>query len=253
MYNARPLSVDEAPRLYQILNELSRRAEIRNLPQIYYVPSQLMNAFAVGTRDNAAIALTDGLLRNFNRTELIGILAHEISHVRNNDMKVMAVADVISRVTTIFSQVGIMLLFLNFPLLALGKAAISWFAVFLLIFAPTLSSLLQLALSRTREFNADIGAAVISGDPKGLAQALQKLEYYKCSMFERILMPGHKIPDPSLLRSHPKTEERVRRLLSLTEQKDRLLTADRDTIDIAPPGISHIKSSPRWRISGLWY
>jgi heat shock protein HtpX len=252
MYNARPLSVDDAPKLYRILNELCRRAEIRNLPRIYYIPSKLMNAFAVGTRDNAGIAITDGLLRNFNWMELIGILAHEISHVRNNDMKVMAVADVISRVTTIFSHVGIMLLFLNFPLLALGKVAISWIAVFLLIFAPTLSSLLQLALSRTREFNADLGAATISGDPKGLAQALQKLEYYKCNMFERILMPGHSIPDPSILRSHPKTEERVRRLLSLTEEKTKVKAVDSDLFEL-PSDLSQIKSNPRWRISGLWY
>jgi len=253
MYRARPLSTAEAPELYSIIRELSSRAGLPSVPALYYVPSQIMNAFTVGTRERAAIGITDGLLRTLSLRELIGVLAHEVSHIRNNDMKVMGLADIVSRLTGLLSTVGQVLLFVNLPLLLTGMATFSWAAIILLITAPSLSGLLQLALSRTREFDADLDAARLTGDPRGLASALQKLDTYKASILERIFLPGRNIPDPSIFRTHPSTLERVRRLLDLAE--DESLFMDHELLDRFDmlSGIPRLRRKPRWYVSGLWY
>ncbi|MFQ5713372.1 MAG: zinc metalloprotease HtpX [Candidatus Scalinduaceae bacterium] len=115
MYNGKSLAYHEASRLYDILSELSIRAQLDSIPHLYYLPSKIMNAFAVGSREDAAIGITDGMLRHLNLRELTGILAHEVSHIRNNDMKVMGTADMISRLTNAFSTVGQFLLIINLP------------------------------------------------------------------------------------------------------------------------------------------
>lgn len=216
---ARPLSVAEAPGLYALIKTLALRAKLPTLPQLYYLPTQAMNAFTVGNRRQASIAITDGLLRGLTRRELTGVLAHEVSHIDNNDMWVMTLADTVNRLTSSFSLFGQILLFINLPLILLGKSGFSWLAILLLVFAPTLSVLLQLALSRTREFDADLGAAQITHDPLGLASALKKLHHYHSGSLRRLLMPGRPIPDSSMLRTHPKSEERIRRLVSLAERQ----------------------------------
>jgi heat shock protein HtpX len=108
---------------------------------------------------------------------------------------------------------GQFLLILNFPLLLAGYYTISWTALFLLIFAPTISTMLQLALSRTREYNADFGAAELTGTPEYLASALAKMERYRRSYFKHLLWPGYtKAPHSPLMKTHPPTAERIRRL-----------------------------------------
>lgn len=254
MYNARQLSMYDTPRLFRIKGELARRADLPAVPGLYYIPSRVMNAFSVGSRDNAAIGITDGLLRGLNMRELTGILAHEMSHIRNNDMRVMGIADVMSRVTGLFSNIGQILIFFNLPLLLIGAVTISWFAIFLLVTAPLLSGLLQLAISRTREFDADLDAARITGDPEGLASALQKMDRYKSNIFERIFFPGRSIPDPSLLRTHPQTDERVKRLLQLTGYKHPRIIHEPEESFIFPAFMFQVSRDPRWRrISGLWF
>jgi heat shock protein HtpX len=218
MLGARPLATSEAPGLYRPVQELTRRAHLPSVPRIYYIPNQRMNAFSVGRRDNAAIGVTDGLLRRLSDRELTGVLAHEVTHIQRNDMRVMGFAHLINRVTGMLSSLGQTLLLLNLPLLLLGAVPISWFAILLLIVAPTVSGLLQLALSRTREFDADLGAAQLTGDPVGLAMALRKMEQNEASILERVFFPGYRrAPDPSMFRTHPQTDERVRRLLELTD------------------------------------
>jgi heat shock protein HtpX len=184
---ARSLSVAEAPGLYALVKTLALRAKLPMLPQLYYMPTQAMNAFTVGNRRQAMIAVTDGLLRGLTRRELTGVLAHEVSHIDNNDMWVMTLADTVNRLTSSFSLFGQVLLFINLPLVLLGKSGFSWLAILLLVFAPTLSVLLQLALSRTREFDADLGAAQITHDPLGLASALKKLHHYHSGSLRRVL------------------------------------------------------------------
>ncbi len=251
LVKARPLAVQEAPGLYQLIETLARRADLPKMPRLYYVPDRMMNAFAVGRRDEAAIGLTEGLLRHLSRRELAGVLAHEISHIRHNDMRVMSVAALISHLTSLFSSFGQLLLFLNLPLLLFGRTAVSWFAILLLLVAPLLSSLLQLALSRTREFEADLGAAHLTGDPEGLATALQKMAYYQDNLFKRILMPGHKAPDPSLFRTHPRTDERVNRLRQLVVSNEPWLIQPPETPVARPAPISPISRRSPWQTGGL--
>lgn len=251
LYNARPLSPAEAPGLFQIVNELARRAGLTRVPEIFYIRSSAMNAFSLGSSKDAGVALTDGLLRAMNIRELTGILAHELSHVRGNDMRVMGLADIISRMTSFLSLTGQILLLINLPLLLTGQLTISWWLILLLIFSPNAVALLQLGLSRSREFNADLDAARLTGDPRGLASALSKLERAERSLLSRLLMPGRKVPVPSVLRTHPDTQERIRRLLELEGRasahppEERLrMPGDLDS----PPG-----RPPRRRWTGLWY
>ncbi len=246
---ARPLSVAEAPGLYALVKTLALRAKLPTLPQLYYIPTQAMNAFTVGNRRQAMIAITDGLLRGLTRRELAGVLAHEVSHVDNNDIWVMTLADTVNRLTSSFSLFGQVLLFINLPLILLGKSGFSWLAILLLVFAPTLSVLLQLALSRTREFDADLGAAQITHDPLGLASALKKLHHYHSGSLKRVLMPGRPIPDSSMLRTHPKSEERIRRLVSLAERQpgttESFPPIDEDLVAF-PPRLSLGPRLPQW-------
>ncbi|MGC9520701.1 MAG: zinc metalloprotease HtpX [Anaerolineae bacterium] len=253
MYGAKPVAPSGAPNIYRILEDMADRAELPRTPRLYYIPSRMMNAFSVGRRDDAAIAVTDGMLRNLNRRELIGVLAHEIAHIRDGDMRVMAFADVISRITGLLSSLGQVLLILNLPLLLMGMPPISWFAVLLLMAAPTLTGLLQLALSRTRELQADISAARLSGDPEGLASALAKMERQEAGLLRRVLLPGYRVPDPSLFRTHPETEERIQRLLELRDLPHERVTLEDVRADELPADLPEPRTHPRWHITGLWH
>jgi len=253
MYRARPLTANEAPALYQVMEELARRAQLPFVPVLYYIPSQMLNAFAVGTRRNAAIGLTDGILRGLTLRELTGVLAHEMSHIRNNDMRSMNIADVISRITNLFSTFGKFLLLLNFPLILMGSATISWWAILLLIFAPMLSGLLQLALSRTREFDADLDAMQLTHDPVGLMTALQKLEHYATNIFQQVLFPGRGVPDPSIFRTHPHTKDRIARLQELNPQEYQPLAMPTQSPFVLPGHFNQVTRRPGWRMMSLWY
>lgn len=256
LYGAREIHPREAPELYRIVEALARRAELPRAPRLHYIPSRILNAFAVGSRNDAAIAVTDGLLRTLGMRELVGVLGHELSHVRHNDMWVMGLADAVTRITLALSQAGILLLLLMLPMAWLGEMQISLslLAVLILIVAPLISTLLQLALSRTREYDADLGGAELTGDPRGLASALDKLERYQGGWVERIFVTGRRVPDPSVLRTHPPTQERIRRLLALAPEQVPAprLRMPRHGLSMLEqwPGIAH---GPRWHWNGLWY
>jgi heat shock protein HtpX len=237
IYGARPLAPYEVPSLYRTVQGLSERAGLPASPQLYYVPSRAMNAFSVGTRDDPALGVTDGLLRSLSPRELTGVLAHEITHIHQNDVRVMSFADLIGRATGLLSALGQFLLFLNLPLLLMGRAPVSWLAVVLLLIAPSLSGLLRLALSRAREVDADLGAARLTGDPLGLASALRKMECYGASWLDRMLRP-YRTPSRSLLRTHPDTEERVARLLDVAGQQRRDASNDLDGLFTCPGNLA---------------
>lgn len=256
MYGARALGPRQAPVLWQVLAQLTERAGLPNQPELYYVPSRMLNAFAVGTKQNPAIAITDGLIRQLSMRELIGVLAHEISHIRSNDLWVMGLADIFSRGTSLLSLMGQLLLLLNLPLILLTDVTINWFAILLLIFAPSISALAQLALSRTREYDADLGAARLTGDPEGLADALARIEQIQGGWMERIFLPGRRVPEPSILRTHPHTDERIARLQALKPQTigtvlPQLRTVDRP--DIEALFGARVARRPRWHVNGLWH
>jgi heat shock protein HtpX len=216
MYKAREVTPAEFPTAARIIAQLAGRAGLPSVPRLYIIPSRLMNAFAVGRREQAAIAVTDALARTLTPRELAGVLAHEVSHVAHEDVKVMALADMVSRFTSVMSTVGLISLFLNIGSYASGAGSgVPWLAVVVLLGAPTVGGLIQMALSRTREFDADLGAAMLTGDPDGLASALTKLERVQGRIWESILLPGGRIPDPSVLRSHPLTRDRIARLMQL--------------------------------------
>ena len=215
LYRGHWVGPREAPELHEVLADLSARAGLRCVPRIFYIHSRVMNAFATGGPDDAVVAVSDGLLRGLRPRELTAVLAHEVSHIANGDIQVMAFADMVSRIASMLSLAGRLLLVLSLPLLLLGGVPIPWLGIVILLSAPTLSALVQLALSRNREYDADLGAAELTGDPVGLASALDRLERYQGRLWERILMPDWRVPDPSLLRTHPETGERIARLLEL--------------------------------------
>ncbi len=216
MHRAQPVSYAQAPALYQLVHGLAQRAELRRGPDLYLVPSPTLNAFAVGNADESAIGVTHGLLQTLDRQELAGVLAHEISHIRHRDLWVMGLAQLIGRMTRSLSWLGQLILVLSLPALFMGGFQVPLSAVLLLIAAPTLSSLLLLALSRTRELEADLGAARLTGDPLGLASALAKLEARQGGWW-RFLFPMPRRTS-SFLDSHPATVERIERLRSLVDR-----------------------------------
>jgi heat shock protein HtpX len=252
LYGATRLTQSRFPQGFAILQELVRRAGLEHMPSFWYVPSPILNAFTMGRGENVAVAVTDGMINSLNAREFAGVLAHELSHIRNGDLWVMMLADSIGRLTHLMTVAGAILLVLNLPLLIFGVAQISWAFILLLLFAPTIANLLQMGLSRTREYDADLEAAALTGDPAGLASALRKLEQQDVTLFERIFMPGRRLPEPSLLRSHPPTEERIRRLLSLYPSDSIDQFGENEPFELGG-GDGPIDRRPRWRMTGLWH
>jgi len=223
MYKAQEVDRRQFSQGHLILDQLMERSGMEQRPSLHIVPSKMMNAFAVGRKNNAAIAMTDRLVRAMTPRELAGVMAHELAHIKNEDVRVMAIADMVSRFTSMLSTFGLFALFINLPsILFGGGAAIPWIAVIVLMGAPTVGGLLQLALSRTREYDADLGAALLTGDPDGLASALMKLEKAQGRHWEGMVLPGGRDPNPSILRSHPKTEDRVERLMALKASRGKI-------------------------------
>lgn len=254
MYRGVPLAPRQAPGLYDILSFLAQRAGLARVPRLYYVPSNVMNAFAVGDRNEAAIAVSDGLLRRLTAGEMAGVLAHEMAHISNNDIRIMGFADLASRATSLLSTLGQLLVIANLPLMLFGAVSLPWLPVLALVFAPTLSGLAQLALSRTREYDADAVAARLLGDPTPLMSALRRMERIQGRFIERILLPGQRIPDPSLLRSHPLTADRLARLSALREQiLAEELPASLRAASLPGRMVAAKPIQPRWHLNGLWY
>jgi len=246
-YGARRLDAAAFPQGVAVLAALARRAALPRPPELWYVPSRLPNAFAMGRPEDSAICVTDGLLRLLDARELAAVLAHEVAHIAHRDLWIMGMADAMSRVVSVASWAGQLTLLLNLPLLAAGLAVVPWGAVLLLVFSPTVMALLQLALSRSREFDADLGAVRLTGDPEGLAAALVKLERRTGRFWEEILLPGRRIPEPSLLRTHPPTRERVARLRALAAARQDRLPEGPAWLPPAEP------APPRFHRSGLFY
>lgn len=252
MFNARPVDPARAHGLMGLVRDLAARAGLPAVPRVYIIPSPTLNAFAVGTPSRCFVGITEGLLSRLDQREVAGVLAHEIAHVRNNDIWVMSLADVLTRLTRAMSFAAIVLFFIGVPASLMLGRPVPWLAIALLYFAPTLSSLLQLALSRAREYDADLGGATLTGDPQALASALNKLERYQGRFWEDFALPGRRIPLPSVLRTHPQTSRRISRLMELSAT----------TMPAAPPlpipsgtlaSFAAFPRQPRFHRSGFWY
>jgi heat shock protein HtpX len=213
IFGGRHLAVHQVPQLYGLVQPLAKRAGLNRLPQLVYLPKPEMIAFTMGGDGQAAIALSRGLLDYLTPRELSAVLAHEIAHIRNQDTRWLAFSSLLSRLTDSLAFFGQMLLFLNLPFLLSGELIVGWHIIAVLLAAPMVSLLLQLALSRKKEFAADAFAAALTQDPAALGNALIKIEQAERNWFRRMLPLRSGASE--WLRTHPATSERVRRLKAM--------------------------------------
>lgn len=255
LYRGTLVPRDPQSQLSSLLDVLTYRAELPQRPQLYVIPSMTLNAFATGSPHHSAIAITEGLLRRLSLREISGVLAHEISHIRNNDLQVMGQADVVTRFLQLLWYLALALAVMNLFAMLQGEKVVSWLTVLLLYTAPAVSSLLQLGLSRTREFEADADAVALTGDAMGLASALRRLETYTGHFWEDLMfpVPARRVPQPSLLRTHPTTEDRVQRLLALDAEArhEPIVIVEQPMVSLA--GVGPIAMRPRYRWPGIWF
>jgi heat shock protein HtpX len=219
--NARAMTRWEAPTIYRIRDELCQTAGIELPPLLSRVRGQVPAAFTIGSGATAIIVLSQSLIETMSAREIRGILAHDIIHLRNGDLALMQLAAAVGRLTRVLSQIAFLLAFLGLMLRAVSVTAFPLPPLLVLAVAPLGVSLLQLALSREREAEADLEAAELTGDPYGLASALIKMRNQEQAILRRWYPGMIPLRMPSLLRDHPATEERIRRLLAMSPATDR--------------------------------
>lgn len=223
MYNAQEVDESSAPQFYGMVRELAQRAELP-MPRVYLIDEAAPNAFATGRNpNNAAVAATTGILRVLSERELRGVMAHELAHVKHRDILISTISA---------TMAGAISMLANFAMIFggrdnEGRPANPIVGLLVMLLAPLAASLIQMAISRAREFEADRGGAEISGDPQALASALQKIHRYAQGMpmevAERhpetaqmmIMNPLSGGGLRGLFSTHPSTEERVERLLAM--------------------------------------
>ncbi|MQA66033.1 MAG: zinc metalloprotease HtpX [Alphaproteobacteria bacterium] len=219
MYNAREVDRRSAPGFYGIVEQLAANAELP-MPRVYTIENDQPNAFATGRNpENAAVAATTGLLHHLSHEEIAGVMAHELAHVRNRDTLIQTIT------ATIAGAIGMLAQFAFFfgggnrnnPLGIVG-------ALLIMILAPIMAMMVQMAISRTREYEADRIGATISGQPLWLASALERIdamargvdnlaaERNPATAHMFIINPLHAHAVDSLFSTHPSTESRVHRL-----------------------------------------
>ena len=225
MYNAQEVDRESAPELYGLVEKLAGRAELP-MPRVYVINENAPNAFATGRNpSNAAVAVTTGLMRVLDYNEIAGVLGHELAHVKHRDILISTIAATMATVISYAANIA------------------QWAAIFgggrssdddrggiiglivTAIIAPIAAALIQMAISRSREYSADEGGAEICGNPNDLAAALEKIEYYAvhgaplpeatpATAHMCIINPltGRDISFKSLFSTHPDTQERIARL-----------------------------------------
>ncbi len=211
---ATPLRYYEAPQLHEIIGALSTRAGLTSVPMLYYIRSRTPNAATIGRKDEPVIVVTEGLLDTLSVREVTGVLAHEIAHIRNNDLQVFVFAEIMKQLTIALSRFVWFLLIIQLPFVFFSRFMVSIDLLLWLAAAPILVFVIQLALLRTREFAADLGAAELTGDPEGLASALYRVSNPTRNVLG-MLFPVPQRPESSVFRTHPAVETRMRRLLEL--------------------------------------
>ncbi len=254
LYRARLVTPDDS-QLSSLVDVISWRAGLPRRPDLYLIPSLTIYAFAAGTEERPAIAISEGLVRRLTLREIAGVIAHETSHIRNGDLWIMGLADVAARVLQGISYLAIALAGLNLVIEMRGGETLSWAGIALLYLTPAILNMLQLALSRAREYEADRQAAALTGDALGLASALRRVDIYTGHFLEDLTppVPARRVPQPSLLRTHPPAEERVARLLALDSPPaaDPLVIVERPMMSLVGMGPATLR--PRYRWPGLWY
>ncbi|MDR2926292.1 MAG: zinc metalloprotease HtpX [Azoarcus sp.] len=220
MYRAQEVSADTSPYLYNIVKELAQRAELP-MPKVYIIDEEQPNAFATGRNpEHAAVAATSGILRLLSERELRGVMAHELAHVKHRDILISTIAATVAGAISALAQFGMFFGGRDSEHRPHPAAQI-----LVMLLAPMAAMLIQMAISRTREFAADRGGAAFSSDPDALADALLKIESYVKGGVPLHAAEEHPataqmmIVNPllggglrSLFSTHPATQERVARL-----------------------------------------
>lgn len=248
MYQAQPLPRWVAPRLHETVDVLARRAGLRRGPDVFYLASRHSNAFVVGGQEDPALALTDGLLRRLDDRQLIGVIAHELGHLHNGDTSITSLSDLVARLAQWTGWVGLWSAIATVPLAIRQGTLMPLLLSLLLVVLPMVVTLMQLALSRSREYDADLEAVRLTGDPEGLARALIVLDISDRRIWERILVRRSRAPDPLLLQTHPRTADRVRRLRAQQVRLSEHRWAQRNgpNFTVAP-----VAKRPRLRRTGI--
>jgi heat shock protein HtpX len=222
MYRAQPVSREQAPQLFDILERLTARAEIP-MPRVYILPEDAPNAFATG-RDprHAAVAVTHGILKLLSPEELEGVLAHELAHVRNRDILIGSVAATLAAAVMVLARMAQFAAWFGGGHREERGSSNPIALLATVILAPLAAMLIQMAVSRSREYEADASGAEMTRNPYGLASALQKLEEYgkRIPMANASPASSHLfIVRPftggwltGLFSTHPPIRERIRRL-----------------------------------------
>ena len=253
LYRAQMIHPRDAPQLYEIISRLAKRANLKKVPDLCYIPGKIINAFTTGLNDSAIIALSEGMFKQLNTREITGVLAHEVSHIHRNDLFVMLLADIMSRLTSIMAFTGYILIWIYIPLFIFTDAEAPWILLIVLMLAPSLSFLMQLALSRVHEFGADLEAARLTNDPLGLASALEKIERYQGNWVDRFFVSSRRMREPTVLRTHPFMVDRVNRLKALASlERSSGHPFDSDEKQNWGPLLSH-DDSPGRRSPWIWH
>ncbi|WP_303784038.1 zinc metalloprotease HtpX [Azovibrio restrictus] len=223
MYNAREVDEFSAPQFYNMVRELAQKAQIP-MPRVYIIDEAQPNAFATGRNpENAAVAATTGILRLLSAREIRGVMAHELAHVKNRDILISTISA---------TMAGAISMLANFAMFfggrdSEGRPANPVVGILVMILAPLAATVIQMAISRAREYEADRGGAEISGDPHALADALEKISAYARGI-PMATAEAHPetaqmmIMNPlsggglrGLFSTHPPSEERVARLRAM--------------------------------------
>lgn len=224
MYNAQEVDASSAPEFYSMIAELAQRAGLP-MPKVYIIDEAQPNAFATGRNpEHAAVAATTGIIRMLSPRELRGVMAHELAHVRHRDILISTMSATVAGAISAIAQFGMLFGGGNNDSERNVHPVV---AILIMIVAPLAAMIIQMAISRSREFGADAGGAAISGDPVALADALRKIEAYahgipmqtaelhpetaQMMIINPLTADGMK----NLFRTHPTTEERVAKLLAM--------------------------------------
>ena len=222
MYNAEEVDAQSSPKFYNMVRELADNAGLP-MPKVYIIDEAQPNAFATG-RDpqHAAVAATTGIMRILSERELRGVMAHELAHVKNRDTLISTISATVAGAISAIAQFGML-----FSGGARDRGVHPAFAILIMILAPMAAMLIQMAISRAREFEADKAGAEISRDPQALASALQKIHNYAHQIpmdtaeqhpetaQMMIINPLSAGGLKGLFSTHPQTEERVARLMAM--------------------------------------
>lgn len=225
MYNAREIDAQSEPRFYRMVEELAQRAQLP-MPRVYIIDEAQPNAFATGRDpEHAAVAATTGIMRILSERELRGVMAHELAHVKNRDTLISTLSATVAGAISMLANFGMFFAGNSRD----GRGVHPALTILVMIIAPIAAMLIQMAISRAREFGADAGGAEIAGDPAALAGALQKIEAYARGTpmdvaDEHPETAQMMIVNPlsgggigGLFRTHPATEERVARLMAMAQ------------------------------------